>query len=103
MSPPTGEARQLDLLRMTFVHKAAADRTRSAIEIFVTAPHCEVDVPIMQTQRHIADGVRQIESHYTALLLRYAGDGGELKILTAEILHAGQQHRGNAGSFAFQQ
>ena len=43
------------------------DTTRAGIEIFVRAPHREVDVPIMQREWHVPNGMCEIPSAYASL------------------------------------
>ena len=48
---------------MPLVHEAAADGAGAGVEILVAAPHGEVGVPVVQVQRRVADGVREVEAH----------------------------------------
>ena len=44
---------------MALVHEAAADRAGSGVQVLVGTPHGEVDVPVVQRQRQVAD--REVE------------------------------------------
>ena len=66
MSPPAGKARQIAALRVPLVHEAAADGAGTRVQILVAAPDGEVGIPIVQLQRHVADGVREVEAHARA-------------------------------------
>ena len=46
---------------MPLMHERARYRAGSGVEIFVGTPDREIDVPIMQRQRHVADCVREID------------------------------------------
>ena len=82
---------------MPFVHEAAADGARSGIEIFVAAPDREIGAPVVQFQRRIADGVREIQAHRRAGAARGGDQRGQFHGLSREILNAGQQNQRQAG------
>lgn len=45
---------------MFLVHKRARDRAGAGVEVLVRAPHRKVDVPVVQRQLDVADGVREV-------------------------------------------
>jgi hypothetical protein len=75
-----------------FVDETAADRTRAGVQIFVRAPDGEIDVPFVQRQWQIADGVRHVEAGDGADAMRGAGDARAVECLAGAVLHAGPQH-----------
>ena len=60
--------------------KGACDRAGTGVEIFVGTPNREVDVPVMQRKRHVADGVGELDTSTGAVpfergaLAFYRGD-----------------------------
>jgi hypothetical protein len=61
----------LDILSLPivplFVDIEPTNPTWSGIQIFIRAPNCKIDVPVMQGKRHVSDGVGQVPTTYTAL------------------------------------
>ena len=64
---------------MPLVHEAAADGAGARVQILVAAPHGEVGIPIVQLQRHIADGVREVEADARAGAARRGDQRRELE------------------------
>ena len=60
----------------------AAYASRTAVEVFVAAPSCEVNVPVVQLQRHVAGCVSKIPSNDYAPFLRVGSDGRNVEKLT---------------------
>ena len=52
---------------MLLVDETAAHGAGTAVEILVAAPDGEIDVPLVQLQRHVAGGVGQVETDETAV------------------------------------
>ncbi len=90
--PPTGQARQLAVGRVPLVHERSRDRAGSGVEILVGTPDREIDIPIVQRQRHVADCVREIDPDHAAVLLRRRRDFLDVEQLTGEKIHAGDKH-----------
>ncbi len=83
------------------MHEAAADGAGTGIEILVAAPDGEVGIPIVQLQRGIADGVREVDADVGADPARRRDQRRHVEQLSGEILHAGQKHQTQAGAFPF--
>ena len=49
------------------VHKHSCYSARPRIQIFVSAPHSEINVPVMQAKRNVANCMRKIPAADTAL------------------------------------
>jgi len=49
------------------VHKHSCYPARPRIQIFVSAPHSEINVPVMQAKRNVANCMRKIPAADTAL------------------------------------
>src|SRR2546428_295757 len=67
VSPPSGEAGKGRVISMSLVDEAAADRTRSRVQVFVRAPDREVDPPVVKPQDNIARSVREVEADKASL------------------------------------
>src|SRR5437016_14260200 len=93
MSPPTRESRQVECVRMTLVNKRPADRSGTAIEIFVRTPCGEINIPIMHFQLDIPGGVCQIETYDGPGLLACFGDSFHVKSLAGVVIHAAKQDK----------
>ena len=52
------------------VHEEAADAARPGVEVLVRAPDGEVDVPVVQRERDVADRVREVPAAHAALRRR---------------------------------
>src|SRR5690242_14803228 len=58
-APPAGESGPKRMVALVDIQ--TADRAGSGVQILVGAPDGEVDVPLVQTMRNAADGVRAVE------------------------------------------
>src|SRR5690242_312006 len=77
---------------MTFMHEAPADRAGPGVQIFVRTPHGEVDVPVVQTQWQVADGVGHVEAGEGALRMRRLRDARAVERLAGAVLDTGPEH-----------
>src|SRR5690606_33581903 len=91
--PPAGEAREVEGLCVSLMNEAAADRAWPRVEILVAAPHGEIDVPIVQRERNIADRMRQIEAAGAAAAACAFRDRAHVQALTSQVLHARQPNQ----------
>ena len=66
---------------MGISHKATSNRARAAIEVLVRTPDCEVDVPIVQLYRHVADSVREVPADEDAFGLCVCRDALDIEEL----------------------
>ncbi len=83
---------------MFVMHETAADRTGTGVEIFVTAPHREIDLPVVQVQHHIAGGVGQIDAEHATLTMGRLRQPRDVEILARQEIDAAQQHQGDLGA-----
>lgn len=110
MAPPPAEARAVAEgagagvagawcgdVRVARVHEGAADAARPAVEVLVVAPRGEVDVPGVQGERDVADGVREVPTDGYAARLGVRGDGGDVEELAAVVLDAREEEQGSGG------
>ncbi len=74
---------------MALVHEATADGAGSGIEILVTAPNGEIDIPLMQVQQRVADAVSEVQADRRAGTACCADHGCQVQGLSGEILNAG--------------
>ncbi len=79
---------------MPLVYEAAGNRAGAGIQILVGTPHGEIDAPVVQRQRQVADGMRQVETDDRTGSLSRACDAGAVEGLAGAVLHAGPQHQG---------
>src|SRR5207302_9385038 len=68
IAPPSRQTRQRHIAAMLLVHKTARDGAGAAVQIFVRAPHGKIDLPVVESQWHVADRMGKIEADYTARL-----------------------------------
>src|SRR5947209_6651386 len=73
--------------------EASGDASRAAIQIFVTAPHGEVWVPIMQAERHISHSVCEIKSDDASLAMAGPCDFLQVEGLARGVVHAAQKNQ----------
>ncbi len=60
-TPPAGQARHVGAgPEMPLVDEDRADRARSAVEVLVRAPDGEIDVVVVERERDVAGGVREL-------------------------------------------
>src|SRR5436309_585864 len=62
VAPPAGKAGERGVPAVPRVHETAPHSPRAGVEVFVGAPDGEVHVPVVERQRNIADGVRQVQT-----------------------------------------
>ena len=62
-APPAVEARQVAVGEVALVDERAGQRARAGVEVLVRAPGREVDVPVVQLQRHVPGRVREVPAH----------------------------------------
>src|SRR5207302_1208595 len=92
VSKPTGEPRKFRVRRVTLVQIRTGNRARSGVEIFVRTPNREIDVPIMQSERNVADGVGEIDPDHDSMFLRRFGDRRDAEQLASEKIHSGNPY-----------
>lgn len=61
------------------MHEETACSTRTGVEVFVGAPYCGVDVPVVELERDVADGVGEVEDYEDGVLVCEGGDGGDVE------------------------
>jgi hypothetical protein len=74
------------------MNEAAADGTRTGVQILVVAPDSEVGAAVVQLDRHVADRMSQIEADATSCSVRRLRDRAQVEALAVEELHTGQHH-----------
>ncbi len=92
MSPPARQSRRR-AFEVLLVHEAAGDRAGTGVQVLVRAPHREIDIPVVQLQRQVADGMRQVEAGDGADVVRGARDARAVEGLAGAVLHARPQHQ----------
>ena len=75
---------------MPGMDKTAGNTSRTAIQIFVAAPHGKVRAPIMKLQKQIASCVGQIETHHAASGVTPARDAFHIKGLTGRVIYSSE-------------
>lgn len=80
---------------MRIAHETASDRARSAVEVLVRAPDGEVDVPVVQLYRHVADGVCEVPADENAFSLCVGCDALDVEELAGVELDAGEEEDGS--------
>src|SRR5215468_9202941 len=85
------------------MHEATADGARSRVQVLVAAPNGEVGRIAMQSERHVADRVREVEADRAAVASRQARERADLEPLAAQVLHARQEDQRDALTFALEQ
>ena len=93
VAPPARQPRQLEVAAVALVDEAAGDGAGPAIEVLVRAPAGEIDVPVVQCQRHVARGMGQIPADHAAVAVCGGGDPLHVEDLTREEVHARQQNQ----------
>lgn len=66
VTPPSCKTNGFKVL---FVNECTPDTTWTRVQVLVCTPASKVDVPIVELQRYIADGVREIPTNNTALMI----------------------------------
>ena len=86
MPPPTGETRQLRVSCMTFMNIATGQSTRTGIQILVSTPNSEVNIPLMQIEQKIACTVGQVQTKQGSAAMSRCADGWHIKGLPGQIV-----------------
>lgn len=86
------------VLGVALVDEGAGNAAGAGIEVLVRAPAGKVDIPLVQAERNIANGVRKVKSNGRTDLVRRLGDGGNVKELTGVVLDAGRDDDGDRGT-----
>lgn len=68
------------------MNEATADATRATVEVFVAAPTREIDIPFVQLQRHVTNGMSQIKANQAAKIMTNFGDLCQVEKLTGIVL-----------------
>ena len=76
---------------MPLVHEGAGRRAGSSVQVLVRAPGGEVDVPVVQRERQVADRMREIESGNRANAMRGFRKRPDVEPLTSQVLDTRQQ------------
>ena len=84
VAPPASQARQLRILSVPLEDEAAADAAGTAVEVLVAAPDGEIDIPVMEVQRHIPRGVGQVETDDDAALMGRTDQSRHVEPLPAD-------------------
>ena len=104
LSCPHQPARRTGRSRAHGAHGRSSRRSRRArIQILVAAPDGEIDVPIVQLEWHVADGVSEVETDATTCAARLLCDRAQIEALTVEKLNARQHHCRDLRAFALDQ
>ncbi len=85
------------------MNKASRDAARSAVQIFIAAPHCKIRSPIVQSEWHIPCRVRQIESDDAPLAMPGLRDSLQVESLASGVVHAAEKDQRDRGSLAVNQ
>src|SRR5688572_11585322 len=75
------------------MHEGAGQRAWTAVEVFVAAPGGEVRVAVMQCQRRIADGMREVEAADGTSPLCGTDDPWQVEGLAGAVLHTRPQYQ----------
>ncbi len=92
-APPAGELGQRTVCQVPLVDERTGERARPAVEVLVRAPRRPVDVPVVQLQRQVARGVRQVPADDSAGGAAGRGDRGDVEELTAVVVDRTEQHQ----------
>ncbi|KFY11221.1 hypothetical protein V492_04571, partial [Pseudogymnoascus sp. VKM F-4246] len=84
-------------LAVAVVHEESADGAGPGVEVLVRAPCCGVDVPVVQLEGHVADGVGEVPDHEDAAGLGVGGDRFDVEELAGVELDAGEEEDGGGG------
>ena len=85
--------------RPLFVNEGRANGASSAIQVLVRAPDGKVNVPLMQVQGHVADGVSQVRADGDAFGVSSLRQLGNVEQLSRVVLDSWHQEDGHALSF----
>ena len=79
---------------MLFVYEEAGDGAGTGVKVLVCAPGCEVDVPIVQFQIDVADGVGTVPTNRNAVGVCMGGDAGDVEVLAGVELDSWEENEG---------
>ncbi len=98
-APPAAQARSVAFFAagfflhvyeaVLFVHEEAGDGARAGVHVLVVAPGGEVDVPFVQFDVDVANGVRDVPADQNAFGMRVGGDGFDVEVLAGVVLDTG--------------
>ena len=88
--PPSREARTFRVVGVPVVHEAAGDGARSRVQVLVGAPDREIHIPVVQCERHVAGGMREVEPDRNAAPACGPRDALHVVDLAGVVLHARQ-------------
>lgn len=80
--------------------KEPADAAGTRVEVLVAAPDGKVDVPRVERERYVRDGVSEVPPGDGADRVGGRGDALDREGLAGVVLHAGQEHEGQRVAFA---
>jgi len=79
------------------VDKEPTSCPRPGIEVFVTAPDGSVDVPVMELERHVTNGVGEVPDYKDRVRVGEVSDGGNVEELARVVLDSGEENEGGCG------
>ena len=80
------------------MHEGTGDRARPAVQVLVAAPHRPVHAPVVHPQRQVPRRVREVPRHHGADAAAGRGDGLDVEVLPAVVVHGAQQHQRHPGA-----
>jgi hypothetical protein len=83
---------------MSFVDKEACYTARSGIYVFVGAPCCEIDVPVVELEGHVAGCVGEVPTYYYSFSLGEGCYSWDVEELTCVEVDSGQKEEGSGVS-----
>lgn len=99
---------------MLLVDKDARYPTGSRVQVFIRTPRCEIDIPIMQAQRNVANRMSQIKTDNASLkqtlmsfwcliylFMTCLCNGRQIKYLASHELNSSKQDNCDRHSFPF--
>ena len=89
----SGPIRILDF-PMLFVYEQSCDRPRPGIHVLVSTPSSEIDVPVVQIQRHITRRMGEVPADEEILGMCVLGDPSYVEQLSAVVLDPWQEDQG---------
>ena len=92
MPPPAAGPNQGRVAAVPFMDETPCHCAGAGVEIFVVTPDREIDIPVMQCQRHVADRMGQIDPDHAGALLRGGRDPADIEKLSSEEIHPGEQN-----------
>lgn len=73
------------------MHEKTAGSSGPGVEVFVRAPDRCVNVPGVEGEWNISDGVSEVPDDKNAVGMREFGDGGDIEELPGVILDSGEK------------